>query len=98
MGRFHGLTIHIEGASVLDDFEVIEIVNERNPYPMLLVIDWDIDMRGVINLKKHTMSLERKTLHVVVQLDLGEGLCYIKPIRDYEESDDDLDQIYKITM
>jgi len=41
--------------SVLANFEVIEIVNDINPYPMLLGIDWDIDMNGVINLKKWKM-------------------------------------------
>ena len=30
-------------------------------------------------------------------MDLAGGPRYIEPIRDYEESDDDLDQIYKIT-
>lgn len=31
MGRFHGVTVDIEGASELTDFEVIEIVDENNP-------------------------------------------------------------------
>ena len=43
------------------------------------------------------MSFERKSLHVVVPLDPAKGPCYTEPVRDYEESDDDLDQIYKIT-
>lgn len=64
---------------------------------MLLVIDWAIDMNGVINLKKWTMLFKRKSLHVVVPLDLVEGPRYTKPVHDYEKSDDDLDQIYKIT-
>ena len=42
----------IEGASTLVDFEVIEIVNDSNPYPTLLGIDWTTDMNRVINLKK----------------------------------------------
>lgn len=63
---------------------------------MLLGIDWAIDMNGVINLKKATMSFERKFLHVVVPLDPTEGLRYTEPVYDYEESDDDLDQIYNI--
>ena len=42
----------IEGASALDDFEVIENVDENNPYPVLLGIDWVTDMNGVINIKK----------------------------------------------
>ena len=39
MGRLQGVTVAIEGASVLVDFEVIEIVNNINPYPTLLGIN-----------------------------------------------------------
>lgn len=63
----------IEGASAVADFEVIEIVGESNPYLTLLGIDWAIDMNGVINLKKRTMSFEKKLLQVTVLLDPAEG-------------------------
>jgi len=98
MGQLQEVTVDIEGVSVLANFEVIEIVDDRNPYPTLLGIDWSIDMNGVINLRKHPVSFERKSLHVVVPLDPIEGPCYVEPVHDYEESDDDLDQIYKIKM
>jgi len=39
MGQLQGVTVHIEGASVLANFEVIEIVEDKNPYPALLGID-----------------------------------------------------------
>ena len=39
MGRLQGVTVDIEGASALADFEVIDIVDDSNPYPMLLGID-----------------------------------------------------------
>ena len=97
MGRLQGVTVDIEGASALADFEVIEIVDDRNPYPALLGIDWEIDMNGVINLKKWTMSFERKSLRVVVPLDHAEGPHYTELVYDFE-SYDDLDHIYKITM
>ena len=86
----------IEGASALADFEVIDIVHDSNPHPMLLGIDWATDMNGVINLNKRKMFFEKNFLCVVVPLDPIEGLCYMEPVRDYE-SDDDLDCIYKIT-
>ena len=82
--------------SALADFEMTKIVNDNNPYPALLGIDWDIEMNGVINLKKWIMSFERKSLRVVVPLDPAEGPCYTESVCDYE-SDNDLDQIYKIT-
>ena len=52
-------------------------------------------MNGAINLKKRNMIFEKKLLRIVVPLDHAEGFLYTGPVRDYE-SDDDLDQIYKI--
>ena len=84
MGQLYGVTVDIEGVSTMVDYEVIEIVDESNPYTMLLGIDWAINMNGVINLKKRTMSFERKSLQVLVPLDSAEGACYTEPIHDYE--------------
>jgi len=75
---------------------VIEIVDDKNPYPTLLGIDWATDMNGVINLKKCKMIFEKKSRHVVVPLDLVEGLRYIEQVHN-DESENDLDCIYKIT-
>lgn len=86
----------IEGASALVDFEVIEIVDDNNPYPVLLGINWATDMNGVINLKKKKMIFENKSLCVIIPLDPAEGSRYTELVHDYE-SDDDLDCIYKIT-
>ena len=74
---------------------MIEIVDDNNPYPTLLGIDWATDMNGVINLKKRKIIFEKKSLRVVVPLDPAEGSRYTEPVRD-DESDDDLDCIYKI--
>jgi len=96
MGRLQGVIVDIEGASVQADFEVIEIVDDNNPYIALLQIHWAIDMNGVINLKKRKMIFEKKSLRIVVPLNPAEGARYIQPVRD-DNSDDDLDCIYKIT-
>ena len=95
-GRLQGVTVDIEGASTQTDFKVIEIVDDSNPYPPLLGIDWATDMNGVINLRKCKMVFEKKSLHIVVPLDPVEGLRYTEPVRNCD-SDDDLDCIYKIT-
>ena len=55
-----GVIVDIEGMSTQTDFEVKEIVDENNPYPTLLGIDWATDMNGVINLKKQNMIFEKK--------------------------------------
>ena len=86
----------IEGTSTLADFEVIEIVYDNNPYPMLLGISFTIGMNGVINLNKQKMIFEKKSLGVILPLDPAEGSQYTELVRDYE-SDDDLDYFYKIT-
>lgn len=52
IGRLQGVIVDIEGMSALVDFEVIEIVADSNPCPVLLGIDWATDMNGIINLKK----------------------------------------------
>ena len=86
-----------EGTSALIDFEVIEIVDDSNPYLVLLGIDWATDMNVVINLKKRNMIFEQKLLCIIVPLDLAEGSCYTDPVYDYESDDDFECMIYNIT-
>ena len=73
MGRLQGITVDLDGASTRTDFEVIEIVDEKIPYPTLLGIDWAIDMNGIINFKHRKMIFEKKSRHIVVPLDQTEG-------------------------
>lgn len=56
----------IEGANAIDNFELIEKVDDNNTYLALIVIDWEFDMNVVINLKKCNM--------VIVPLDPAEGV------------------------
>ena len=42
------------------------------------------------------MTIEKKSLRLVVPLDPAKGARYTEPVRD-DDSDDDLDYIYKIT-
>lgn len=95
LGCMYGVIVDIEGESMLPIFEVIEIVDDNNPYPTLLGI-WAFDMDAVINMKKQNMKFETKALRIIVPLDPVEVVQYTELVRDYEE-DDDSDQIYKIT-
>jgi len=74
-----GITVDVKGASALEDFEVIEIFDDNNPYLMLLGIDHATDMNGVINLKKRKMTFEKKSLHAVVPLAPFEFEFYHSP-------------------
>jgi len=97
MGRLQGVTMDIDGVTTQTDVEVIELINDTNPYPALLEIDWAIDMKEIINLKRRTMNFEKKSLRVVVPLDPAEGECYTKPVCN-EETNDELDCIYQIVV
>ena len=51
------------------DFEVINIVDDTNPYPALLGIDWAIDNQTIINFKKRILSFEDNEMRVVSPID-----------------------------
>ena len=68
-------------------------MEDVDPYPALLILDWAIDMGGVINLKKHSMVFDNKGTHVIVPLDPTEGARYTEPAYEEEE----IDHIYKLT-
>ena len=85
--------VDIVRVKVLADFEVIEIVEDADPYPTLLGLDWAIDMGGIINLKNRSMVFENNDTHVIVPLDPAEGARYIEPAYEEEE----IDHIYKLT-
>ena len=85
--------VDIIGVRILADFEVIEIVEDVDPYPALLGLDWAIDMGGIINLKNHSMIFENKGTWVIVPLDQVEGKCYAEPI----PKEGDGDYVYKLS-
>jgi len=51
IGQIHGVIVDIEEVSVIAYFEVIDIIDDSNPYPNLIRIDWPFDMDVIINLK-----------------------------------------------
>lgn len=90
MGCLYGLTVEIGGVSYFTDFEVIEIMDDNNPYLAILGIDLAFYMDAVNNLKRWRMKFEKKVLRVIVPLDLAEGAHYTKLVQNYHY-DDDLD-------
>lgn len=97
MGRLKGVIVDIKGASALADFEVIEIVDERNPYPMIIGINLATDMNGVINLKKEKDDIWEEITPCSGATTPCRRTVLYKLVHDYE-SDDDLDYIYKIMV
>ena len=70
IGRLTQVSVEVEGLRTYADFEVIDIVDDTNPYPMLLGIDWVIDNHTIINFKKQILSFEDSEIRVVVPIDL----------------------------
>ena len=85
--------VDVARVKVLADFEVIEIMEDMDPCPTLLGIDWAINVGGVINLRKRSMVFEKNGTCVIVPLDPAEGARHTEPT--YE--DEELDHIYRIT-
>ena len=79
-GKIPSVLVDIDGVSTLAYFEVIEIIDDRNPYPALLGIEWAIDNSAVINLKNRQITFEGKGLRVIVPLDPSQGERYTEPL------------------
>ena len=52
LGRLLSVPIDLDGVSTLADFEVIEIIDDSNPYLALLGIEWAMENAAIINLKR----------------------------------------------
>lgn len=57
-GRLVGRTVDVEGVRTTADFEVIYIIDESNPYPALLGIEWAFENQALINMKKRQITFE----------------------------------------
>ena len=73
IGRLSQVPINIEGLRTFADFEFINIVDDKNPYPALLGIYWAIDNQTIINFKKRILSFEDEEMRVVSPIDPFKG-------------------------
>jgi len=96
IGRSKNMEIDVAGVKTIVDFEFIEIMGDKDPYPTLLGIDWAYENYVVIDLKKYTMTFEAKGIKVVQTLDTYIGPRYIEPT-EYNMEGEDLDQLYTVT-
>ena len=55
-------------------------MDDTNPYPALLGIDWAIDSQTIINFKKRILSFEDEEMRVVSPIDPFEGQRYIEHV------------------
>jgi hypothetical protein len=61
VGRMENVEIDVAGVKTTTDFEVIEIMGDKDPYPSLLRIDWAYENYAIIDLKRDTMTFEATT-------------------------------------
>ena len=73
LGRLSIVPMDIDGVRNLADFEVIEIIDDSNPFSALLGIDWAFDNLAVINLKKKQMTFEGHNIRIIAPLDPSMG-------------------------
>ena len=86
----------IEGLRTFADFDVINIVDDTNPYPVQLGINWEIGNQTIIKFKRMILSFEDDEMRVCVPLDPLEGQRYVEPVFN-EGKADHLDNIYNVT-
>jgi len=88
--------VYINVVKTTADFEVIEIMDEKDPSPALLGIDWAFYNNAILNLKQIKMSFETDQFPIVAPLDPSEGERFTEPIND-EVKSLVLENIYNIT-
>jgi hypothetical protein len=72
-------------------------MDDSDPYPALLGIDWDFDNNVVLNFKKRQMSFVTDTLCVIAPLDPYEGDRY-NDLVDGDARSLVIENIYKIIV
>jgi len=88
--------VDIEGVRTTTNFEVIEIVDDSNPYLALLGLDWKFANMAIINLKKRQIIFETNIMRMIVPLDPSKGARYTEPVKE-EYNAVDIDKIYQVT-
>ena len=95
IGRLTQILVEVEGLRTYVDFQVIDIVDDTNPYPTISGIDWVINNQTIVNFKKIILSFEDSELRVVAPIVPLEGQRYVEPVHS-EGQGNYLDHIYNI--
>jgi hypothetical protein len=96
-GKLEHVPVDIDEVRTFADFEVIEIVDDRFPYPTLLGIDWAFNNSTIVDLKKRRMKFEGDGLRFIAPLDPDEGQRYTEPIKE-EDCAYEIENIYKLIV
>jgi hypothetical protein len=85
--------MNIDGVHSVENFEVIEIMDDSQPYPTMMGIEWEFDNQTIINLKRREMVFEVGDLKVTAPLDPIELNTYIEPTREKK-----IDKLYNMNV
>ena len=85
--------MNIDGVHNMVYFEVIEIVNDIQPYPTLMGFEWAFNNQTIINLKRREMIFKVGDLKVIAPLDPSEGKRYIESARGNR-----MDNLYNLNV
>jgi hypothetical protein len=92
IGRLIGVPVNIDGMHNITNFEVIQIMDDSQPYPTLMGLEWGFDNKTIINMKRREMIFEVEDLQVTTPLDLTKGKRFIEPTRGNK-----IDNLYNMT-
>jgi hypothetical protein len=79
IGHLTGVLVNIDGVHNMEEFEVIEIMDDSQPYPTLMGLELDFDNQVIINLKRRDVIFEVEDFKFTAPLDPLEGKRYIDP-------------------
>ena len=96
IGRLENFEVEITGVRTFTDFEVIDIIGDKDPYPALLGIDWAFKNYVVIDLKKELMIFKDEEIRVTQPLDPYQGQRYTETVDNMEDAQL-LDHLYQMT-
>jgi len=87
---------NIGGVNTKTNIQVIDIMDDLDPYRTLLGIDWEFDNNAILNMTKWKISFEIDTLHVISPLYPNQGDIYDEPVNEDAQSYI-IEKIYNIT-
>jgi len=96
IGRLENVEVDVVGMKTHTEFEVIDVMGDRDPYPKLLGIDWAYENYTVIDIKKELEILEVDRLRVIQPLDPYQGPRFTEPVDDVDKPGA-LDQLHILT-
>ena len=75
--RLKGIPIDLYGVHTMEEFKVIDIVDNTSPYPTFLGLDWDFDNQAIIDMKTRNMIFDSREYRVIVPLYFSYGGRYV---------------------